>query len=56
MCSIHLDESATYVKSCMAITLYVLSAEKLGSLLDYLGNQRRMHSFQSVAIDCWCRE
>jgi hypothetical protein len=56
MCSINLDESARHMsKVAWPSNLYVLFTEKLDSLLDRLDNQCMMHGFQSIAIDCWCR-
>jgi hypothetical protein len=52
MYSIHIDEPATRVSCCTAITssVYIFS-EKLNNLLDHLGNRRMMRDYQSDTLN-----
>jgi hypothetical protein len=52
ICSIHLDESATHVESCMTVISLCTFSGQLDSLLDRLDNRRMTHGSQNVAIDC----
>jgi hypothetical protein len=53
MSSIFVDESATRVESYTVVTSLRTFLEQLNSLFDHLDNRHTMHSFQSIAIDCW---
>jgi hypothetical protein len=52
ICSTHLDESVTCVKSCAVITSLCTFYGQLDGLLDCLDNRRTTHGSRSVAIDC----
>jgi hypothetical protein len=52
ICSTHLDESATRVKSCAAVASLCTFSRQLDNLLDHVDNRFMMHGSQSIAIDC----
>jgi hypothetical protein len=52
MYSIHIDESATRVDCCTAVTSFIyLFSKKLNSLLDHLDNQHMMHGSQNDVLE-----
>jgi hypothetical protein len=52
ICSTHLDEFATCVKSYTVVMSLCTFSGQLDSLIDRLDNRRMTHGSQSVIIDC----